>query len=174
MTNQVSNETNISAANNLAIDLLNTYKNKYGFFISTHTHAHVVGEWVYDELVHRFVDSDHGEERLVDDYSYEYDMYFCVDDWNFALEALQNNLKYLEGDFNNKDKIEDVMNKWRRKLLDYSYDRTLQFLLAHVEKCFSDHDCDITCDDSIMNFFGWMPKYLARGIQKEMLHSDIH
>lgn len=170
MTNQVSNKTNISAATNLAIELLTTYKNKYGFFISSHTRAEVFSEWVRDELIERFIHSDGVEYRLVDDYNYDEERYFSKDDWNYALTTLSEHLKDLVNDLENKDKLVLAMNKWQRVVLDYSYSRAQSILLEQVEKCFSDHDCDITCEDSIRDFFSRMPGYIDADFKENMLN----
>ena len=170
MTNQVSNETHIEDAKNLAIDLIVTYKNKYGFFISTFTRAHVVGEWVHDELTERFLDPNRVRYRIVDEYNYDEDKIFNKEDWNYALITLSDHLKDIINDPRNKDNVDITMNKWKQKILDYSYDKTLNFLLDQVKKCYSDYDCDITCDDQVERFFRDVSCYANKSLKSIMLH----
>ena len=173
MTSELNNQTNSNTAYNLAIDLLTTYKNKYGFFISSHTRAEVFSEWVREELIVRFIDSDGVEYRLVDDYYYDEVRYFSIDDWNYALTTLSEHLRDLMNDLESKDKLELTMNNWQRVVLDYSYSRAQSILLDQVKECFSDHDCDITCEDSIRDFFSRIPRYIDADFKENMpnMHS---
>ena len=171
MTSELNNQTNSNTAYNLAVDLLTTYKNKYGLLISTHERAHVLGEWVFDELIERFSDINQAGDRLVDEYDYEDHKYFNKEDWDYALITLEKHLPNLMGDLKNKDKIEKEMNEWQREILDYSYDKTLNILLNQVKKCFSDHDCDITCEDSIRDFFSRIPRYIDADFKENTLNT---